>query len=167
MADFSLAIPTILTNEGGFVNDPTDPGGATKYGISLRFLQANGIDINHDGGVTKDDIVILTVPEASELYQKYFWKFDGIRSQAIATKIFDTCVNLGSVGGLRLCQRAARVRPVDGKYGSLTEGAFNGSNEGALLEEIRNRLISFYNNLAEARPEEAKNLNGWLKRAKQ
>lgn len=48
MRPFEDFVKVILKHEGGYVDHPNDPGGATKYGISLRFLQKNGIDLNLD-----------------------------------------------------------------------------------------------------------------------
>ena len=55
MAEFKLAIPRVITNEGGYVNDPDDPGGETKYGISKRSYPA--LDIKN-----------LTVEQATAIY---------------------------------------------------------------------------------------------------
>ena len=53
---FEEAIKVILKHEGGYSNDKDDPGGATDYGISLRFLQDHDIDLNGDGKVNEMDI---------------------------------------------------------------------------------------------------------------
>lgn len=152
MASFDLAIPIILANEGGYVNDPADPGGETNFGISRRAYPSV-------------DIKGLTRAGASMIYQKDFWKYDGVQSQELATKVLDTCVNLGQAGGMSLCQKATGTRP-DGRYGSLTEGAFNGSPEET-LSGIRSLLVAHYIGLAAENSELQKYLNGWLKRARQ
>jgi lysozyme family protein len=80
-----VAVAKLLGVEGGFVDDRADRGGATKYGISLRFLKAEGaIDANHDGFADFDldmdgdidgaDIRNLTMSEAVALYHRCFWE---------------------------------------------------------------------------------------------
>lgn len=154
MADFSQAIEAVLANEGGYANNPSDPGAETNFGVSKRSYP--NVDIRN-----------LTREGAIEIYHRDFWKYDNLQSQVIATKVLDTCVNLGQTRGMSICQRAAGVRPVDGKYGSLTTGAFNGSQEAELLSEIRNNLVGYYNNLVAAKPELNQFLRGWLRRANQ
>ena len=58
MGCFSKAITVILKHEGGFSNHSSDPGGATNYGISLRWLKSEGLygDLDDDGDVDIDDI---------------------------------------------------------------------------------------------------------------
>ena len=82
MADFKLAMPTVLFHEGKFVNDLLDGGGCTNYGVSLRFLLTTGDldgdtwqdgDLNHDGKINIEDIRLLTELEAIRIYKNYFW----------------------------------------------------------------------------------------------
>ena len=54
--------------EGGFVNDPRDPGGATKFGISLRFLRSIGLDLNRDGIIDGIDIRGLSHVAAKKIF---------------------------------------------------------------------------------------------------
>lgn len=152
MASFDLAIPTILANEGGYVNDPADPGGETNFGISRRSYP--DVDIRN-----------LTRGEAMMIYQRDFWKYDGVQSQELATKVLDTCVNLGQTGGMSLCQKATGTRP-DGRYGALTEGAFNGSPEDT-LSEIRKLLVIHYDAFLASHPALEKDRNGLMRRARQ
>jgi lysozyme family protein len=153
MADAQPAIEVVLANEGGYVFDSSDPGGETNFGISKRSYP----DL---------DIKNLTRDSATQIYLRDFWKYDRLTSQAVATKVLDTCVNLGQTRGIALCQRAVGTK-ADGIYGALTEGAFNGSQEAELLSEIRLRLVSYYNNLVSAKPQLQKFLKGWLRRAGQ
>lgn len=152
MAEFSVAIQVVLANEGGYVNDPADLGGETNFGISKRSYP--DLDIRN-----------LTREGAEAIYQRDFWKYDGVQSQDLATKVLDTCVNLGQTGGMILCQKAAQIS-ADGKYGPETEGAFNGSPE-EILSEIRTRLVAHYDAFLAAHPAEEKDRNGLMRRANQ
>lgn len=126
MADFGAAIEVVLANEGGYSNDPNDPGGETNWGISKRSYPT--VDIKN-----------LTRDEAIAIYQRDFWKFDGVTDQQVANKIFDLYVNHGN---LSLVQRALgrlEVGPIvpDGKWGPQTESAVNSADPQRLLQAIR------------------------------
>ena len=150
MADFELAIPVVLRNEGGYVDDPNDAGGETNFGISKRSYP--NVDIKN-----------LTVEEASAIYKHDFWKFDGINDQAVATKIFDSYVNNGRTA-IRIAQEVV-VAPEDGEYGPHTEAAIN--NTADFLGSYRTQLAVHYRNIVANNPAMEKFLNGWLRRAAQ
>ena len=156
MSDFYLAIPTVLKNEGGYVWDVNDPGGETKYGISKRAYP----DL---------DIKNLTREKAIEIYYRDFWKFDGVKDQAVATKIFDSYVNLKHTG-IRILQECIidpSMHQIDGVWGPSTCAAVNASDPFRLLTFYRAKLKQHYRNLVEEHPYLAKFLNGWLARAGQ
>ena len=109
----------LLGIEGGHVNDPIDRGGETKFGISLRFLKAEGafdedgdgladFDLDMDGDIDGADIRKLTVGDAIFLFHKCFW----LRLQAetfpvpIGEMLFDQAVNGGAQAARKLLQRA-------------------------------------------------------------
>jgi lysozyme family protein len=164
MADFKEALPTILRHEGGsaFTDNQADPGGATKYGISLRFLKAQGHtwDVDGDGDVDAADVRQLTEDEAASLYLSNFWdpnKLGDIQDQPIATKVLDLCVNMGNKAGVRVLQRAlcavGEFVTVDGTIGPATLGKINSYEQhGLLLQSIRNEAVRTYNNILEANP---------------
>ena len=188
-----LAIMNALSHEVradgvSFSNHPKDPGGATNYGISLRFLrkQESGVDsdgfaygdYDRDGDIDADDIRALTVDQAGELYVTHFWKphkIDKLPAR-LAIKIFDMAVNMGPRRAIRLLQKALnragfRVA-VDGVIGPETLGVLNPgpTDQDAdrvldVLAATRDVTSAFYEHLAEARPELKVFLKGWLKRA--
>lgn len=174
MARFEDAIGVVLEHEGGYVNNPNDPGGETYYGISLRFLREHDIDIDGDGSVSAFDIRVMTVEKAKALYKKYFWDplpLDEVKDQQIATKIFDICVNMGISRGVRILQRALRRRDIDipanGKFGPRTLGSVNlfAPFPQRLLAEIKAEQALYYKTLARLKPHLSTFLKGWLRRA--
>ena len=70
----------IVAREGGFVNDPDDPGGATKYGVTIGTLRRLGIDLNGDGRTGTDDLKLLTRAQAARMLAVV----DRIRADAVA-----------------------------------------------------------------------------------
>lgn len=173
MANFELAVPIILENEGGdkYTDIEGDSGGATKYGISLRFYRSEV-----DSTATAATIKKLPEAEAKRCYKKYFWDkigLDEIRVQAVAAKIFDAAVNMGIVNAVRCMQRALWTQEGrgkvadDGKMGPLTVMALNNSwvDTGKLLCSYRSELAGHYRMLAAVNTSQAKFLNGWLNRA--
>lgn len=153
MADFLLAIPTVLQNEGGYVSDPADPGGETKYGISKRSYP--NLDIKN-----------LTVEDATTIYRRDFWQFDGVNDQPLATKIFDTYVNMKH-NGIRILQTCISMPSPDGVWGPNTCAVVNAHMPEGLLTIYRSALEQHYRNIVLADPSKAKFLNGWLRRAAQ
>jgi lysozyme family protein len=169
MAKFDKAIETVLKHEGGYVDDPSDKGGATKYGISLAYLKQNNIDINLDGKVTKDDVLVLTLDEAKKLYRDHFWMFDAVKDQNVATKLFDMSVNMGVRQAVVLAQRALNgigcSLVEDGDFGSKTTEAVNSKEAWKVLAGLRDFAIAFYYHVAEVNPKNVKFIDGWIKRA--
>ncbi|MEP1497283.1 glycosyl hydrolase 108 family protein, partial [Pseudophaeobacter sp.] len=65
----------IVAREGGYVNDPDDPGGATKFGVTIHTMRRLGLDLDRDGDVDTQDVRKLTREDAVEIFiQHYFVK---------------------------------------------------------------------------------------------
>lgn len=81
MTPFQYGIKFVLDHEGGYVNDPKDLGGETKYGISKRTFP----DV---------DIKNLTLAQAQEIYRTYYWNQYNLDSAAFPLNIvaFDSYV---------------------------------------------------------------------------
>lgn len=200
MSTFAAAIPHILEHEvgsqwrtGGLTDDPDDPGGPTKWGISLRFARAELArdsdgdgwldgDIDHDGDVDADDIRQLPRDFAEEAYRRCWWDrycYGVIEDQDVATKVFDIAVNMGArvvfkdgtiAGAHVLLQRALNALGLrvseDGHLGPRTIAAVNEADPRRLLVELCAQQTARYREIVAKRPRSAKYLNGWMARAR-
>ncbi|MGK2740554.1 glycoside hydrolase family 108 protein [Tepidicaulis sp. LMO-SS28] len=179
-AAFSTAIQTVLEHEGGYVNDPDDPGGATNWGISLRFLRQVSemtgadffdFDIDRSGEIDPRDIQLLTREDAVAIYREHWW--DKYRYEdlppAIGVKVFDLSVNMGAVQAHKLLQRACRAVGQhlieDGILGPRTRAAVQAADSYELRAALRSEAAGFYRSLVASRPVLKKYLKGWLRRA--
>lgn len=179
----TAALAFILRFEGGFVDDPADPGGVTNFGVSLRWLRAEGLadrdgdgrkdgDIDGDGDIDADDIRLLTAEEAGRLFLSRFWNRYGCGTlpPVIATiKTFDLAVNAGPTQAHRLLQRAVRSAwaPLvdDGVLGPKTRSSVLACDPERLLPALCSEAAGFYRLLAATRPPLERFLSGWLNRA--
>lgn len=174
MSIFMHALSRTLHHEGGFVDNPHDPGGATFRGISLRFLNSAGYDVDNDGDVDIDDIhALVDNPEAiNGLYQSYFWipnRLGEIPSELLAVKIFDMCVNMGGRQAWKIVQRASGRLKDDGIVGpkTITYVVQQAEQDYELVTKIRVEQAKFYINLIKAKPQLGAFKLGWLRRAAQ
>jgi len=159
MGNFDTAIKHVLEHEGGYVNDPDDPGGETNYGISKRSYP----DL---------DITNLTQAQAIEIYRRDFWdtQWNLIVSQDLSTALLDASVNMGRMAAVKLLQRAVNkaycrdLLVVDGIFGRKTLAAVNEDGEDT-LREFRASRSMFYIDLAWNQPTMKKFLPGWIRRA--
>jgi lysozyme family protein len=151
---------------GGLVDDPDDPGLATKYGISLLFLKGIILvdaDIDHDGDIDKDDIKLLSQPQSEVLYLKYFWNplhFDELTSELLKLHIFDHCVNAGSKTAVRLLQNIVKATP-DGVIGNQT---ITLANKQDVVNSYIQARKDYYLQLTVKNPKLVKFYKGWINR---
>lgn len=156
MSEFKPAIEALLQDEGGYVNDPEDQGGETKYGISKRWHPSLNISA-------------LTQSEASGIYEREWWTrymYDQIEEQALASKVLNLAVNLGPHKAHTLLQEAlADVGcevACDGIIGAQTLAALNirCKDPQKLLMAFKLRAIDNY-----LRLDLPRYLKGWIRRA--
>jgi lysozyme family protein len=147
---FPECVSYILSFEGGEVNDPSDPGGHTKYGISKR-------------AYPYVDIASLTRAQAEEIYYNDYWKGPKIDSLPahIRFAVFDAAVNLGPVRAVKALQKVAKAK-VDGLIGTETiYKAYRVTIDDYIVERER-----IYRAIVKGRKASAKFLPGWLTRLK-
>ena len=165
---FNKLIPVILKNEGGYVNDPQDPGGATKYGISLRFLKGTGdlsFDLDHDGDIDVDDICNLIQENAEKLYLEKFYiplRLDELKNEKLALQIMDMAINAGIKAAVKLLQVITGTK-VDGVIGPKTIASANTFLDNIALLYMEKRKW-FYLELIQDNPQLAKYQTGWINR---
>lgn len=125
---FDAAIEYVIRNEGGYVNDPDDPGGETKYGISKARYPAL-------------DIKSLTKEQAKNIYWNDYWienNLNQVADPAKATAILDTVVNHGKGGALvqQSLNNMGYSLAVDNRIGPQTISAINTSNAKLFIAEL-------------------------------
>lgn len=117
--NFSQFVKFIFAEEDGFNDDPHDPGGATNFGISLRFYRSH---INKDA--TVKDIKDLTISAATSIYKDWFWDLNNCDEMPapIALLMFDMSANQGPGTAIK-CLQYCLGHPhneADGIYGPKT-----------------------------------------------
>lgn len=135
--NFDTAVEHILEFEGGLVDHPKDPGGITKYGISLRAFPDLGAD-----GIRK-----LTKADAKKIYKEHYW--DKVHCdklpENVRLMVFDCAVNQGVGFATRALQSAASVH-IDGIIGPTTLAAVNKRKETLLHKLCMARFGRYKNN---------------------
>lgn len=151
---FERVIGHVLRWEGGYVDDPNDPGGETKFGISARSYP----DL---------DIEALTEEDAQAIYFNDYWlkiRGDELTSERLALGLMDFAVNAGAARAVRVAQEAAQGLRLDGRLGPLTLTRFNALGE-PFVAEFTCARIAYYTRLAHSDPKRRGYLLGWIRRA--
>lgn len=163
MADFNLYAPKLRKLEGGFVNDPSDKGGATMAGVTLNTYRRY-----YGESKTVNDLKNISNAEWNHIMKTGYWDMvrgDEIRNQSIAEIFADWAVNSGPAG-IRAFQRAQAIK-ADGVVGPKTINILNAPNEEVIFNRIKSARESYYRKLAMTDPRQSKFLGGWLNRLRQ
>lgn len=173
MAEFKPAFQIMITTEGGYVNDPQDPGGETYKGIARKVWSKwsgwQTIDmLKHQIGfpqtIEKD---VILQKEVEDFYMIEFWDrmhLDAITSQEIANSIFDFGVNAGIGTSATLAQLVVEVT-TDGIIGNNTIAAINNFNVDHFIAAFTVAKIARYVTIVKKRPTSRKYFYGWILRA--
>lgn len=174
-SDFNKAVEVILKHEGGWVDNPADPGGETNYGISMLIVRREGITPqmlgipNFDRGSMK----LMSKDAARAIYKKVFWDrygYEKIFDQRVATKLFDCAVNCGPMRAVRMAQLAAnqcgQALKDDGILGVNTFVGLNNSDPDRWLKAMCDEMTAYYTGISQRTPKLKVFLSNWLKRAK-
>jgi len=157
---FNKAFELLLQFEGGYVNDPDDPGGETKFGISKS--EYPDLDIKN-----------LTVEQAKEIYWRDYWlkaKCPDLEAYhpKLAIYHFDTAVNTGIRTAGRILQRAVNKQGfrlyIDGIVGPITVSTIRKCHIGTLLRDYLLQRVEYYTKIADKNKDLRKFFRGWINR---
>jgi lysozyme family protein len=170
----------IVAREGGYVNDPDDPGGETNYGVTLQSLRRLGLDITGDGRVDGRDLRALTKERAQQIFVQHYFERPNIAElpASLQASVFDMYVNSGA-NAVKILQRLLRQMRqevvVDGVIGPQTVSASQRADAAAagfLCDAYGIARRNYYYRLADARPKSRKfarrrdgGKGGWIRRA--
>ena len=155
---FGHCLDIVLRHEGGFVDHPQDPGGATNLGITLKTLSAW-----RKAQCTADDVRNLTREEAQEIYRANYWNALNCDSlpPGVDLVAFDFGVNAGVGRAARLLQEVVHVEQ-DGEVGAITVGAVQRINDPAfIIQKFTEGRMKHYKSLSKMWPTFGR---GWTRR---
>jgi type VI secretion system secreted protein VgrG len=174
-SNFDEAVKVILAFEGGWVNDPADLGRETNFGISMLFIEQEGLTAAELGVTdltTPGCLKAMTVDTAKKVYHTVFWDrpgYDRIVNAKVATKLMDMSVNCGSGRGHRIIQQACNdlgaQLVVDGALGPKSIATINSLDPQKLVNAMCDRQLAYYEAIIVARPLNAKFRHNWTMRS--
>jgi lysozyme family protein len=170
----------IVAREGGYVNDPDDPGGPTNHGVTIHTLRRLGLDLTRDGRIDARDVQALSRDQAVEIFLTHYFTGPGIGAlpEALQPSVFDMYVNAGS-NAVRLLQGLVTEMgfpcDADGVIGPQTLRAVHAAHDAApghIVDAYGIARRNYYYDLAERRPASRKyarrrdgGKGGWILRA--
>jgi lysozyme family protein len=155
-------VALILTHEGGFVNNPADPGGATNRGITARTLAAW-----RGEPVTTADVQKMPLEEAIAIYEAKYLKepnISAVQDLRARGAMADTAVLFGPSQAIMAVQQILRLK-IDGVLGPITAGAINAFDARQLVNQIAVWRIKRHAARVAAVPSQLIFLEGWIGRA--
>ncbi|QUJ77857.1 peptidoglycan-binding protein [Sulfitobacter albidus] len=172
----------IVRREGGYVNDPDDPGGATNFGVTIHTMRRLGLDLDGDGQISPADVRKLTREQAVQIFLKHYYEKPLIAElpRALQASVFDMYVNAGA-NAVKILQRLL----VDMGYAVTVDGALGPQSLAAVRAAWRaspDHLVdaygiarrNYYFRLADRRAASRKyartragGKGGWIKRAEE
>jgi len=137
--NFEKALAAVLVHEGGFVNNPKDPGGMTNLGCTKAVWE------EHCGhGVDEKVMRALTPNDVAPLYKRKYW--DKVQCNELPSGVdyvvFDAAINSGAGRAAKWLQACVGVEP-DGGIGPKTLAAVRAFNSKQLIEDYSKRRLSF------------------------
>lgn len=141
--NFARALALVLKSEGGWSDNPADPGGATMKGVTLanfrRYVQPNA---------TKDDLRKISDAQIATVYRRFYW--DAIAGaempDGVDYAVFDFAVNSGPSRAAKYLQAGAGV-PQDGRIGPATLKALGNKPAGAIIDDLCDARLAFLKRL--------------------
>ena len=143
-SNFQQSIDAMLVSEGGFSNNPKDPGGMTNLGVTKTVWEGW---TGHDA--TEQTMRNLSTADVTPLYKKKYW--DAVQGDALPSGVdycvFDTAVNSGAGRSIKLLQRSIGVTE-DGAIGPNTLAAILVADVGQLIDKYCAARQDFLQSLA-------------------
>lgn len=148
-SNFPEALRLVLKHEGGYVNHPADPGGATNLGITIGTAKRYGVDMDGDGDTDIVDIKKLTVAAASKIYKGEYWdKVAGdLLPAGLDYAVFDFAVNSGVKRAAQFLQAVLGVAQ-DGAIGPKTLAAIDERDVNDVIATLCDNRLSFLKRLS-------------------
>lgn len=140
---FAKIMSHLFASEGGYVDHPRDPGGATNHGITFAVLQKW-----RGKRITKTDVRNLKQAEAADIYKAWYWDkvYADLWPAGPDYSVFDFGVNAGPNRAIKTLQKTVGVVP-DGKVGPITKEAVKKCPPRAFIDTYAKRRLSFYRSL--------------------
>lgn len=161
MATFESSLEWSLPNEGGWSNHPNDKGGATNYGLTLGLAKKYGIE-------TEEELKEVSQEKVADIFKAEFWRFDNVKSQQVATLLFDIALNSGLSRAVKIAQGACNHLGfeciVDGKWGPKTLACVNKVPSSQMVPTIQELRKEFYDSIIERDPSQEVFRKGWMNR---
>lgn len=155
----ATALKLTLKFEGGFVNHPSDPGGATNKGITQKTYNSFRIKQR----LATKSVEFITDTEVHELYHNMYWKpcKAELMKLPLAVVQFDTAVLFGVGGAIKFLQEALGIT-ADGIFGTGTATALQANNNKQTAKEMIDKRIAFHNKRVAEKPSQ-KSFKGLVK----
>lgn len=142
-------MPRILKHEGGFVDHPRDPGGATNKGVTIGTLRKLGMDLDGDGDVDVTDLKRLTEADAAKVFKRFYG--DAVQADLLPRgldySMTDFAVNSGPRRAAEHLQRILGVK-ADGHIGPMTLAALKGRSVADLINDLCDSRLRFVRSLS-------------------
>ncbi|MEL7113998.1 MAG: holin-associated N-acetylmuramidase [Pseudomonadota bacterium] len=171
----------IVAREGGYVNDPDDPGGATNFGVTIHTMRRLKMDVDRDGDVDVQDVKLLTRDQAVDIFVRHYFNKPRIDllPEALQASVFDMYVNAGG-NAVKILQRLLASMgyevAVDGALGPQTASAARDALDRSshFVDAYGIARRNYYFRVADGRPASRKYAHtraggkgGWIKRAEE
>jgi lysozyme family protein len=141
--NFKTCLDLVLKSEGGYVNNPADPGGMTNLGVTKRVWEEF---TGH--GADEKEIRNLTPEKVAPLYEQKYWRpcYGEVLPRGLDFVVFSMAINAGPGRSIKLLQSAIGCVP-DGSIGPTTRSLISASNTATLIAKFSEARREYYKSL--------------------